>query len=785
MTGVRAKFLRPAVSCTLLIATAFAAPPAPGERDTPADTARSAQRVDVAAPPAVPEATPADPGAPPPPLSPLELRRFRNERITTPAGAPALSPDRFNPDPGASQRPATAADISYFQTNQVEFVRPEQAPVPPALALPRGPLDEVRLIPAPPPAPQSYGLAPLTGNEKLPRAGTRENLYITTDWHAPESYASVTTGEGIPLDTKPVPDRWRGAGFTPWRRYTSGDTNEMPYADTTSSLWDYYRQSLLKGDLPVYGQDVFLSLTASADLLYEDRKLTVPSGVSASNPGAADFFGNSRSTVFVSNLAIEAVLFEGETVFKPVEWAVKLRPVFNYNRVDFRETGIVSPNPGGPGAGGSPPPGNGGVNDPGDIGGLLGGGLTPGGGSLANSSATIRNRTYVALQEAFVEVHLKNLSTNYDFVAVKVGNQSFNSDFRGFVFNDTNLGVRFFGNYDNNRLQYNLALFDMREKDTNSELNTFDSRGQRVFIANLYRQDFLWKGYTTQLSFLGNFDDGGTKYDENGSIVRPAPLGTVAEHKVESAYFGWAGDGHIGRWNVSHAAYLVVGHDDFNGLAGRPVDICAQMGALEVSYDRDWIRYKASVFYASGDNNPSDGKATGFDSIVDNTNFEGGPFSYFVRQGFNLAGTAVGVKQRFSLLPNLRTSKSQGQSNFVNPGLLMFGLGADIDVTPKLKAFLSANYIRFATTEPLKTALFTNEISDDFGIDLGLGLQWRPLLKDNIIVSLGYGVLLPGQGFRDIYRTTQPGVPGYTPAGQSSHVDDWLYSAVAAVTFTY
>ena len=783
MTGARAKFLRPAVFCVLLLANAFAAPPAPGERETPADTARSTQRVDVTPPPAVPEATPADPGAPLPPLPPIELRMIRSERVTTPAGASALSPDRFNPDPGASQLSAAPLEDPYFKTNHVEFVRPEQAPVPAALALPRGPLDQVSFVTMPPAAPPRHGLDPLFGNEKLPRTGTRENIYITTDWHAPESYASVATGEGIPPDTKPVPDRWRGTGFTPWRRYTSGDTNEMPFADTKPSLWDYYRQSLLKGDLPIYGQDVFLSLTASSELLYEDRQLTVPSGASASSLGSSDFFGKSRSDVFVANLAVEAVLFQGETVFKPVEWAVKIKPVFNFNHVDFKETGIVSPNPGGPGGGGASP-GGGPVINPGDVGGLLGG-VSSSSGNLDNSSATNRSRTYVALQEAFVEVHLKNLSTNYDFVAVKAGNQSFNSDFRGFVFNDTTLGIRLFGNYDNNRYQYNIALFDMREKDINSDLNTFDSRGQHVFIANLYRQDFLWHGYTAELSFLGNIDDGGTHYDPNGTIVRPAPIGTVAPHKVESAYFGWAGDGHIGRWNVSHAAYLVVGHDDLNGLAGRPVDICAQMAALEVSYDRDWIRYKASVFYASGDSNPTDGKATSFDSIVDNTNFEGGPFSYFVRQGFNLAGTSVGVKQRFSLLPNLRTSKNGGQSNFVNPGLVMFGLGADIDVTPKLKAFLSANYIRFATTEPIKTTLLTNEVSNEFGIDLGIGLQWRPLLKDNIIVSLGYGVLLPGQGFRDIYSTTQPGVPGYTPAGQSSHVDDWLYSAVAAVTFTY
>ena len=60
----------------------------------------------------------------------------------------------------------------------------------------------------------------------------------------------------------------------------------------------------------------------------------------------------------------------------------------------------------------------------------------------------------------------------------------------------------------------------------------------------------------------------------------------------------------------------------------------------------------------------------GFDSILDNPFFIGGPFSWYVHQGFNLAGTAVNLKQRDSLIPNLRTSKTEGQSNFVNPGRL-------------------------------------------------------------------------------------------------------------------
>jgi len=36
-------------------------------------------------------------------------------------------------------------------------------------------------------------------------------------------------------------------------------------------------------------------------------------------------------------------------------------------------------------------------------------------------------------------------------------------------------------------------------------------------------------------------------------------------------------------------------------------------------------------------------------------------------------------------------------------------------------------------------------------LDSGLGVQYRPLLTDNIVVFAGVGSLVPGRGFKDIY----------------------------------
>ena len=63
-------------------------------------------------------------------------------------------------------------------------------------------------------------------------------------------------------------------------------------------------------------------------------------------------------------------------------------------------------------------------------------------------------------------------------------------------------------------------------------------------------------------------------------------------------------------------------------------DINAQMAAIELSIDRDWIRYRVSAFYSSGSARPGSKVERGFDSILDDPNFAGGFFSFWIREGF-------------------------------------------------------------------------------------------------------------------------------------------------------
>jgi len=675
------------------------------------------------------------------------------------ASPPPDNDANFNPDPGAMLKPASAP-----------------------------------LFPPTPGEPSAYGQGPLPPDLKLPRKNVNKPVKLQPHFDVPD-YNKDADDEALPANTKAFPDRWK-VWAPQWERYADPST-ETAYQNGDPGMWLPFEQSTLKGDLPVFNQDVFFKITAENEESVDARNIPTPSGISAANPGSYEFYGQGDTAVSQNNTILTFDLFQGETAFRPEDWAIRLQPIINWNYTKVSENGVINAN----GLGGKADEGGTAVPpgvpaNPLEALGIEKAILTPDPPENGDSVFLVRSQEFFTFQQAFFEYHIADISPNFDFVSFQGGVQPFNSDFRGFVFNDTNLGYRFFGNGDANRYQYNVAFFDEREKDTNSQLNNdLESRDQRVFIVNLYKQDFfeflddenLRHGYTMQASFLYNDDGADTVYDRNGFIVRPEPLGgPIAPHSIDTYYFGLNGDGHIGSFNLTNSFYEVLGHDNMNGLAGHPVSINAQEAAVELSYDFNWIRLKGSVFYASGDSNPTGHTATGFDSIVDNPNFIGSPFSYFVNNGFNLGGTAVGLKQDDSLLFNLRTSKTEGQSNFVNPGSLIYGIGADVDVTPRLKFQCNANVVSFVDPQPVEIALQTSPIPCLFGYDFSAGFFYRPLLTNNIVISAGVGAFLPGPAYRAIYDTNLDPVAGYDEGGESANSSpSFLYSANVGLTLVY
>jgi hypothetical protein len=554
--------------------------------------------------------------------------------------------------------------------------------------------------------------APAVPGQTTPYPGTRSPAAQESPAPPPEQVPPESA------NFSPNPDRWDIA-MPEWRRYEKQP--DVPYVK--GHWYDPFNRNRIKGDSPIFGQRWFFNFTGTSETGFDGRRLPVPSGLNAPDPGSSGFFGRGEQAVVSENLRLSFDLFRGDTSFRPVDFRIRFTPEINLNFLQTRERGIVN---------------------------------------IDTRKGTNRFDTHVGLQEAFVEAKLHDLSPNYDFVSVRAGIQQFTSDFRGFLFSEEQPGVRIFGNLRSNRLAYNLAGFDLLEKNTNSGLNTFHKRGQQVYVGNFYIQDFLTKGYTTEFSFHYNRDNASVHYDDNGFLVRPEPVGavvngTVHPHNIRAYYLGWTGNGHIGRLNVSNAFYQALGHDDFNTIAGRRVNINARMAALELSLDKDWVRYRASFFYASGDSSNrsgasrTDGTARGFDSIVDDTHFAGTDNSFWDREGIRLTATGVALVNPMSLLPDLRSSKEEGQANFVNPGIYIFNLGADFDVTPKLRAFVNSNYLRFDRTEPLELLLFQRPIRHSIGTDFGAGFEYRPPLSENIVVRGGASALVPDQSLQDIF----------------------------------
>ncbi len=521
----------------------------------------------------------------------------------------------------------------------------------------------------------------------------------------------------LPRETLPVPDRWRimqalGVRF-PW--------------------YDPYDQNVLKGDLPIgrepafarrfpalaarLGDRWFVSLGAVSDTVLEARRIPTPVAPQASaRPGSNGTFGASRQASGAETLLFTLSVLEGDTVFRPPDLEVRVSPAFDVNRTRVREDRVVRVDP---------------------------------------AAGTARDDAHATLQEAFVDKHLRNVSARYDFDALRVGIQPFTSDFRGFLYLDTPVGVRLFGNRDDNRWQYNLAWFRRLEKDTNSGLNDLGHapRHDDLFVANAYRQDFPRPGFTSQATVVvdANREGGARHYDANGFLVRPAAVGDERGHDYTVAYLGYSGDGHLGRWNLTASLYAALGHDDRNPIAQRPQAIRAGFAAAELSRDFSWVRLRANALFQSGDRDPFDGRATGFDAILENPQFAGAATSFWIRQAVPLVGGGgVALSGRNGVLASLRPSKDQGQSNFVNPGLVLLGAGADVDLTPEVRVFGNVSHLRFATTEVLGILRNQAPPPRDIGWDVSAAVQWRPFMSQNVVVGASAAVLFPGAGMRQI-----------------------------------
>ena len=359
------------------------------------------------------------------------------------------------------QGPAVAASLpDAAEARDEEIVAPtiddNLAPVLVALATPKASAvvqvaDSRTSVPPPPPAPDSRRLeAPDPVEDGLgDRRRPGEQGAVRPRPTAPTVNPNANT-DLLPVApppqpwqpeawTKaPVPDRWRilnALELVPQRWY------------------DPYNQNTWKGDKPVRNGDEFLILSAIFDGIAEPRKFPQPVGAqSTTDPGSTGIFGGFDNTLYNANLIFSAVYLKGDTTFRPPDWEYHFLPVISINYARNDESRVLGTDP---------------------------------------RDGAARSDVHIGLQELFADYHLRNVGERYDFDSFRIGIQPFSSDFRGFLFQDNQLMVRYFGNRDNNRWQFNLAYMRRLEKDTNSLLNDVGERlrDDDTVFANLYRQD--------------------------------------------------------------------------------------------------------------------------------------------------------------------------------------------------------------------------------------------------------------------------------------------------------
>jgi hypothetical protein len=533
-----------------------------------------------------------------------------------------------------------------------------------------------------------------------------------------------------PFEYPPLPDPNRMSRLAPvaapadvWKEYTKAPiTDRWRLLDALGLIherwYDPYHQNTLKGDKPIREGDEFLNLSTISDLVYEYRRLPTPVGPQGTtDPGSLDIFGGSRQAVWNANLILSAVYYKGDTTFKPPEYELHFTPVLNLNYAATEEAATLRTNP---------------------------------------QAGRYRVDKWIGVQELFVDYHLRNVSDRYDFDSLRVGIQPFTSDFRGFLYQDLEPAIRLFGNRDNNRWQYNAIWIRRLEKNTNSGLNDIGQtpRNDDVYLFNLYHQDCPVLGFTSQVTIAHNRnrEDGAEYYDDNGFRVRPAAFGTEKPRRYHVTYYGYNGDGHFGRLNLTASTYLAEGRQSNGDFSDGPHRIQALFAAWEASMDFDWLRLRQSAVYASGDHNPFNGTSTGFDAIYENPLIAGADTSFWIRQAVPLiGGGGVALSSRNGVLGDLRSSKDLGQSNFENPGLWLLGLGADADLLPELRLSGNFNHLWFDDPATLEVARNQGGIGRSIGWDLSTALIWRPRFSQNVVFRLSGAMLLPGEGYRELF----------------------------------
>jgi hypothetical protein len=305
-----------------------------------------------------------------------------------------------------------------------------------------------------------------------------------------------------------------------------------------------YRPNVLKGDLPIAGDSVFLAVSSGLELPLDARGSPVGPGIVTASPDDISYLGAAPQFVAAARLGLSLELYQGPAGFEPRRWGLRAAGVLGARRVRV-------------------------------------------GSSESLEAPTSESHSQLGLQEASAELRLVTLSPRFDYASLRAGLQPFVSDFRGFVLNDLPLGARLFGTADGNRVQWNAGAFVLMRKDPETRVNRLERSDRELVVGNLLVRD-LPLGYRLGASY---------------HFLRDADVTATGRPQVH--YLGFTGDGRLGGFGVTHAAYRAIGSKPRADGSG---DVDAWFGALELVRPREWVRYRASFLFASGDADAGDGR---------------------------------------------------------------------------------------------------------------------------------------------------------------------------------
>lgn len=327
----------------------------------------------------------------------------------------------------------------------------------------------------------------------------------------------------------------------------------------------------------------------------------------------------------------------------------------------------------------------------------------------------------LSLEEAWVQLGVSE--GNW----ARLGIQRFQSDHAGLIYNDSDRGVVLHGTLG--EMACNFAYFAKTYDDAVSQLNRIDhQRPWHVIIVNL--EVPVGDGDRVKMQVIPSF---------HFSIDRTGPVETNV------GYLGASAAGKLGDFQVLAAGYWAFGEQEGGMVSADKQTIEAFQILADVGYPlmEGKVIPHVGMFMASGDDDPTDRRARGFDAIYDNVSAWG--FNHFIiRNRINLDGASLARAN--SGLFTMRDFDEP--ANFVNPGILAFNFGLTTHWTDEFTTDFNVGPAILPHSD-VPAAVLGRSVGNDVGLAMNVNGSYD--VSKNVTVIGGLAAFVPDDGAKDIF----------------------------------